>query len=106
MDKDAEIKSLEKLAALFGTTAEELYERTNNPDEVSEASEDLKKEIEKMLSTLSPRERDVLMFRYFVKDGHPQTLEGIANLFGVTTDTIRQVEENAKAKLRKLITNN
>ena len=97
MDKDNELKAYEKLAALFGTTPEELYKKANNQSEHQELSEDLTE----ALSRLSPKERDVLTLRFGLRDGRKRTLEEVGNLFGVSTNRIRQIEVKALCKLRK-----
>ena len=97
MDKDTEIKSLEKLAAVFGTTAEELYETTNKSEEVPEDL-DVMKDI---MSVLTQREQDVLRLRYGLDDGRKKTLEEVGTTFGVSASRIRQIEARALSKLKK-----
>lgn len=77
-------------------------ESTLSPD-IKVTQENLFGDIEKMLSKLSPKERDVLMLRYGLgKDGEKKTLEEIGTQYSVSRERIRQIENRALSKLRKL----
>ena len=67
-------------------------------DEVSKSL--LREDLENVLDTLSPRERDVLRLRYGLDDGRMKTLEEIGQIFNVTRERIRQIEAKALRKLR------
>jgi RNA polymerase primary sigma factor len=67
-------------------------------DEVSKNL--LREDLENVLDTLSPRERDVLRLRYGLDDGRMKTLEEIGQIFNVTRERIRQIEAKALRKLR------
>jgi RNA polymerase sigma factor (sigma-70 family) len=57
--------------------------------------------VEKMLSALDSRERDILRQRFGLDGGgEPATLEQIGQKFGVSKERIRQLEARAIAKLR------
>lgn len=60
----------------------------------------LREDLESVLGTLSPRERDVLKLRYGLDDGRMKTLEEIGQIFNVTRERIRQIEAKALRKLR------
>ncbi|MDY7013643.1 MAG: RNA polymerase sigma factor RpoD [Cyanobacteriota bacterium] len=60
----------------------------------------LREDLENVLDTLSPRERDVLRLRYGLDDGRMKTLEEIGQIFTVTRERIRQIEAKALRKLR------
>jgi len=60
----------------------------------------LREDLEGVLDTLSPRERDVLRLRYGLDDGRMKTLEEIGQIFNVTRERIRQIEAKALRKLR------
>ncbi|MCU0524908.1 MAG: RNA polymerase sigma factor RpoD [Elainella sp. Prado103] len=60
----------------------------------------LREDLENVLGTLSPRERDVLRLRYGLDDGRMKTLEEIGQIFNVTRERIRQIEAKALRKLR------
>jgi RNA polymerase sigma factor, sigma-70 family len=60
----------------------------------------LREDLENVLDTLNPRERDVLRLRYGLDDSQMKTLEEIAQIFNVTSERIRQIEAKALRKLR------
>lgn len=60
----------------------------------------LREDLESVLETLTPRERDVLKLRYGLDDGRMKTLEEIGQIFNVTRERIRQIEAKALRKLR------
>jgi RNA polymerase primary sigma factor len=76
-----------------------------SPDE-RVSQENLTSELEKILQTLRPRERDVLKLRFGLSDGNKRTLEEIGQLFGVSRERVRQIETRAINKLRKLCRSN
>jgi len=67
-------------------------------DQVSKSL--LREDLEGVLGTLNPRERDVLRLRYGLDDGRMKTLEEIGQIFNVTRERIRQIEAKALRKLR------
>jgi len=60
----------------------------------------LKDEINNALSTLTDRERKILILRFGLEDGAPKTLEEVGSIFKVTRERIRQIEAKALRKLR------
>ena len=62
--------------------------------------ENLKNDIEMVVSTLKERERDVVTMRYGLGDTTRRTLEEIGNIYGVTKECIRQTELRALKKLK------
>ncbi|UCG54171.1 MAG: RNA polymerase sigma factor RpoD [Dehalococcoidia bacterium] len=60
----------------------------------------LKEQIDGVLSSLSPRERRVLLLRFGLEDGRSRTLEEVGKEFNVTRERIRQIEAKALRKLR------
>ena len=60
----------------------------------------LKAQISEVLETLSPRERQVIEYRFGINDSRPRTLEEVGQTFGVTRERIRQIEAKALRKLR------
>lgn len=60
----------------------------------------LKKEIEDILKTLTPREEMVIKLRFGIGDGSERTLEEVGQIFSVTRERIRQIEAKALRKLR------
>lgn len=60
----------------------------------------LKKDLNNLLNKLSERERQVIEYRFGLRDGRSRTLEEGGKVFGVTRERIRQIEANALRKLR------
>lgn len=74
-----------------GTPFEELDERTNT---------DM---IREMVATLDPREATILRYRFGLDGDGERTLEEVGAKFGVTRERIRQIQNMALLKLRKMI---
>lgn len=62
--------------------------------------ESLQEDIEKVVSVLKDRERDVVKMRYGLGNFARKTLEEIGNIYGVTKECIRQTELRALKKMR------
>ena len=60
----------------------------------------LSQSLEKILSTLTLREREVLLLRFGFVDGETRSLEEVGKRFGLTQERIRQIEIKAIRKLR------
>ncbi len=60
----------------------------------------LKEHIGGLLGDLKDREREVIILRFGLRDGHPRTLEEVGREFSVTRERIRQIEAKALRKLR------
>ena len=74
-------------------------ERTPGPaDATSNAL--LAEALKEILDTLTEREADVLRMRFGIYDGRTHTLEEVGQIFGVTRERIRQIENKAIRKLR------
>ncbi len=68
---------------------------------VSAASHEmLKDKIEKVLQTLTFREREIIKLRYGIGDGYTYTLEEVGRIFKVTRERVRQIEAKAVRKLQ------
>ena len=74
-------------------------ERNMSPEDFT-TNEILKEEIKSVLSTLQPREQQVLELRFGLIDGTSYTLEEVGKKFNVTRERIRQIEAKALRKLR------
>ncbi len=80
-------------------------ESTITPDS-RVSQENLFEDIRRMLNQLSPKERDVLILRYGLdNNGAKKTLDEIGSQYGVSRERIRQIENRAIAKLKKLCKN-
>ena len=63
-------------------------------------------DIKNMLEQLSQKERDVLILRFGLNnDGNKKTLDEIGSIYGVSRERIRQIENRAISKLKKLCKN-
>lgn len=60
----------------------------------------LREQLCEVLSTLTPREEEVLKLRFGLKDGRTRTLEEVGRVFNITRERIRQIEAKALRKLR------
>ena len=60
----------------------------------------LREQINVLLGDLKDRERQVIVLRFGLEDGHPRTLEEVGKEFNVTRERIRQIEAKALRKLR------
>lgn len=64
-------------------------------------AESLRREINRVISTLSDKEKDILKY-YYGLDGNPvHTLEDISDKIGLTRERVRQIKEKALRRLRK-----
>ena len=80
-------------------------ESTITPDS-RVTQENLFHDIRKMLNQLSQKERDVLILRYGLDNsGTKKTLDEIGTQYGVSRERIRQIENRAISKLKKLCKN-
>ena len=57
---------------------------------------------EKLLKTLSYREREIIKLRCGIGDGYTYTFEEVGRIFKVTRERVRQVEAKALRKLKRL----
>jgi RNA polymerase primary sigma factor len=79
------------------------------PDEEAGSPDDdafrtvLREDIERVLTCLTQREARVLELRYGLVDGHAYTLKEVGEKFGLTRERIRQIENEALARLREPI---
>ncbi|MBQ8934560.1 MAG: RNA polymerase sigma factor RpoD [Lachnospiraceae bacterium] len=60
----------------------------------------LREHLDTLLGDLKERERQVIVLRFGLDDGHPRTLEEVGKEFNVTRERIRQIEAKALRKLR------
>ena len=64
-------------------------------------TESLRKEIERSLRTLTPREADVIRLYFGLNGEHPMTLEEIGERFDLTRERVRQIKEKAIRRLKQ-----
>ena len=72
---------------------------TISPERMAERSI-LSKVVDDVLKTLTPREERVIRLRFGIDDGYHRTLEEVGNIFNVTRERIRQIEDKALKKLK------
>lgn len=70
-----------------------------NPYDIA-ATALLREKIIDVLQSLTEREREVLTYRFGLKDGYSRTLEEVGKIFNVTRERIRQIEAKALRKMR------
>jgi RNA polymerase primary sigma factor len=63
-------------------------------------TQDLTNQVERALSTLSPKEKEILRLRFGIGEAGEHTLEEVGRRFSVTRERIRQIETKALRKLR------
>jgi RNA polymerase primary sigma factor len=84
-----ETSFLDRLPSATSASAEEAY-----------IDATLGQEIQELLSQLPPREQQVLRLRFGL-DGEAKTLEEIGAMLGITRERVRQIEKQAKDRLRQ-----
>ncbi|MDD2196990.1 MAG: RNA polymerase sigma factor RpoD/SigA [Bacteroidales bacterium] len=65
-------------------------------------NDSLRKEIERALSTLTPREADIIRLYFGLNSNHPHTLEEIGEELDLTRERVRQIKEKAIKKLKQV----
>ncbi|MDR3181871.1 MAG: sigma-70 family RNA polymerase sigma factor [Planctomycetaceae bacterium] len=73
---------------------------TERPEH-SASNDMLRKEIGKVLNTLTYREREIIKLRFGLNGGYAYTLEEVGRIFQVTRERVRQIEQSAVAKLQQ-----
>ncbi|MDP3730884.1 MAG: sigma factor-like helix-turn-helix DNA-binding protein, partial [bacterium] len=63
-------------------------------------NKNIKKSVASLVKALSDRNRDVILRRFGLKTGRPETLESIGQSYGITRERVRQIEEYALKNLR------
>ena len=84
----------------------DLVESTTAVNATDTLAEFLKHEqVEDLLSRLTEREKEVLNYRYGLRDGVTCTLGETAKRLGVTRERVRQIQNSAERKLHTLLAN-
>lgn len=68
-------------------------------------NESLRREIERALSTLTPREANIIRLYFGLNGKHPLTLEEIGEEFDLTRERVRQIKEKALKRLKQTTRN-
>ncbi len=69
-------------------------------DDLLEYKDSLRKEIDRSLSTLTDRQKDVIKLYFGIGVEHPMSLEDIGERFSLTRERVRQIKDKAITKLR------
>jgi len=81
-----------------------MYDVLRNDEGITPETEllydSLRKEIDRAVSTLTPREADVVKLYFGLNGGHPMTLEEIGEKFDLTRERVRQIKEKAIRRLK------
>ncbi|MFN8470756.1 MAG: sigma-70 family RNA polymerase sigma factor [Anaerolineae bacterium] len=95
--------SLEKPVGEEGDSelGEFIEDETSPSPSENAAQRMLREQLEDMFMSLSPREARILEMRFGLRDGHSYTLKETGQKFGLTRERIRQIEQEALAKLRQ-----
>ena len=70
--------------------------------EISAQKKMQEKDIIKLISVLDKREQEIIKRRFGINNGEPKTLEQIGNALGFSKERIRQIENVALQKLRRV----
>ncbi len=63
--------------------------------------ESLQRDLQNLLADLTTRERDVILMRFGLADGHPYSLAEIGRALELSRERVRQIESKALQKLRQ-----
>lgn len=86
--------------------ADYIVDETADTPDSRVSQESMLEDIQKMLSQLMDKERDVLIMRYGLNNnGEKKTLDEIGSMYGVSRERIRQIENRAISKLKKMCRN-
>ncbi|MDO1446351.1 RNA polymerase sigma factor RpoD/SigA [Rhodocytophaga aerolata] len=82
-----------------------LLDVMNNPDAAPAdaalaITDSLRIELDRVLATLSSREREILLRLFGIGYDYPQTMEDIADTLQLTEERVRQIKEGALKKIR------
>lgn len=64
-------------------------------------ADSLRREVQRVLATLTQRESDVISYYYGLNGSHAMSLEEIGDRYGLTRERVRQIKEKATQRLRK-----
>ena len=79
----------------------DMLEDSGQSPEDYATSSSLKRDLEKLMSDLTPQQREVIGLRFGLADGKPMTLAKIGECLSISRERVRQIEREALSKLRK-----
>ncbi len=65
------------------------------------ANQEISSQIQNLLYTLSPKQRDVITLRYGLKDGKTMTYQQIGDICGISRERVRQIQNRAMKLLKE-----
>jgi len=83
-----------------GTLLDVLSNGNSPNSDITLMNESLQQEINRSLSTLTDREKDVIILFFGIGITHPLSLEEIGEKFGLTRERVRQIKEKGVRRLR------
>ncbi|KAL6638627.1 hypothetical protein ACP70R_023738 [Stipagrostis hirtigluma subsp. patula] len=87
-----------------GVTFQEITEDPNvEHPELSVDRLMMKQQVHDFLEILSPKEKEIIEHRFGIHDGEPKTLHVIGDMYGLSKERIRQVQNKALDKLKKSV---
>ncbi len=78
----------------------DVLENADPDTDSSLIDESLSEEIKRSLSTLTEREREIIMLFFGISSNHPLSLEEIGEKFSLTRERVRQIKDKALQRLR------
>lgn len=101
---DAQTISLDKKIGDNETTISDFIQDDLNDDPYQFTNKILNYEnIDKLLSILTDREKEVIQYRYGLKDDKKYSLIEIGKIFNISSERVRQIEEKALSKLKQYL---
>lgn len=79
----------------------DMLEDSGQSPEDYATSSSLKRDLEKLMSELTPQQKEVISLRFGLADGKPMTLAKIGECLSISRERVRQIEREALSKLRK-----
>lgn len=79
----------------------EMLEDTNATPEEFVVQASLSTDLERLMSSLTTQQREVISLRYGLADGQSMTLARIGEMLNISRERVRQIEREALTKLRK-----
>ena len=99
----SQLKSLKCEDEEIENDENEIIDETTDTPDTRVTQENMLEDIKKMLNNLMPKEREVLIMRYGLNNnGEKKTLDEIGSFYGVSRERIRQIENRAISKLKKM----
>jgi len=77
-----------------------LLSKDSPPPDKELLNESLRREIERVLKTLSSKEAEILRLYFGLNNNYPHTLDEIGDILNLTRERVRQIKEKALNKLK------